>query len=318
MRGKKINWRENLEIFKAIHDNKYIYDKTILLDAYINSHQKIKIVCPIHGEFIQKICAHKRNQCPKCAMIEVGKNNSHSKEIFIEKAVLKHGNLYDYEYVIYKNNRTKVKIFCKKCKKIFEQTPGAHSNGEECKICAYEKQGKLSRKTILDFIKQAKEIHGDKYDYSEVIYNGCEKKIKIKCNICNNIFYPTPNNHLSKTSGCMRCAILNKTGENSATWNPNLTREEREFKRDVPENNIFIKTVLKRDNETCQITKKTDGILIVHHLNGYHWFKEGRFDPNNGITLSIEIHDLFHIIYGMRNNTFEQFEEFVESLYLLL
>ena len=70
--------------------------------------------------------------------------------------------------------------------------------------------------------------------------------------------------------------------------------------------------VLNRDNYTCQISGQIGGELRCHHLNGYNWDTEHRLDINNGITLSKEIHDLFHSIYGKGNNTKEQFEEFKE------
>ena len=61
---------------------------------------------------------------------------------------------------------------------------------------------------------------------------------------------------------------------------------------------------------TCQVTGKRGGNLNCHHLNSYHWDKEHRTDINNGITISEEIHKLFHKTYGYKNNTKEQFEEF--------
>lgn len=50
-------------------------------------------------------------------------------------------------------------------------------------------------KTVY-FINEAKEIHGDKYDYSKVNYISSENKVEIFCNKCNNYFYQQPNNHL--------------------------------------------------------------------------------------------------------------------------
>ena len=42
---------------------------------------------------------------------------------FIERAKAIHGDKYDYSLVEYKTNLDKVKIICKNCGKVFEQTP---------------------------------------------------------------------------------------------------------------------------------------------------------------------------------------------------
>lgn len=69
--------------------------------------------------------------------------------------------------------------------------------------------------------------------------------------------------------------------------------------------------VLYRDNYTCQCCNQNNCTLNVHHLNGYNWFIEGRTDIKNGITLCDNCHKNFHLIYGNKNNTKEQFEEWI-------
>ena len=55
------------------------------------------------------------------------------------------------------------------------------------------------------FIEKAKEIHGDKYDYSEVEYVNAHTKVKIFCNKCKKYFYQTPAAHLVSANGCPNC-----------------------------------------------------------------------------------------------------------------
>ena len=52
------------------------------------------------------------------------------------------------------------------------------------------------------FVNQAKEIHGNKYDYSEVEYINYKHKIKIFCNKCCNYFYQSSSNHLQGQDCC--------------------------------------------------------------------------------------------------------------------
>jgi len=73
---------------------------------------------------------------------------------------------------------------------------------------------------------------------------------------------------------------------------------------------IWRKAILKRDNFTCQVCGKRGGKLNAHHLNNFSEFKELRYKLNNGITLCKNCHEEFHKIFGVRNNTKEQIEDF--------
>lgn len=55
------------------------------------------------------------------------------------------------------------------------------------------------------FIEKSKTIHGDKYDYSNVIYIKNSIKVEIKCPI-HGTFYQIPANHV-KGGGCKKCAL---------------------------------------------------------------------------------------------------------------
>lgn len=57
------------------------------------------------------------------------------------------------------------------------------------------------------FINQAKEVHGDKYDYSLVEYKNTKTKVKIICNkLDHGVFDQVPNSHLNNECGCPKCA----------------------------------------------------------------------------------------------------------------
>jgi hypothetical protein len=61
---------------------------------------------------------------------------------------------------------------------------------------------------------------------------------------------------------------------------------------------------------TCDITKEKGVELNAHHLESWHSNEELRYDINNLICISKEMHDEFHRIYGRKNNTKQQYEEF--------
>lgn len=61
----------------------------------------------------------------------------------------------------------------------------------------------MKKLTTAEFIQRAKEVHGDKYDYSLVEYVNNETKVKIICPI-HGVFEQKPHDHLQKC-GCQKC-----------------------------------------------------------------------------------------------------------------
>lgn len=122
-----------------------------------------------------------------------------TKEQFIEEARLIHGDKYDYSKVEYVNNKKPVCIICPEHGE-FWQAPHNHirqKNG--CPFCNHRSY----KYTTEEFIQRAREVHGDKYDYSKVFY---ERKNKKVCIICpeHGEFWQSPEKHLSG-QGCAKC-----------------------------------------------------------------------------------------------------------------
>ena len=192
IRAKKtsLSTEEFIKRAKEIHGDKYDYSKV----EYKNAYTKVCIICPIHGEFWITPNNHLRGRgCKECYRDSLFSSTNE----FIKKAKKVHGDKYDYSKVEYKNDRTKICIICSKHGE-FWQTPAHHLKGCGCQYCSKNK-----KYTTEEFIKRAKEIHGDKYDYSKVEYKNTSTKV---CIICpkHGEFLVTPNNHLSGR-GCPHC-----------------------------------------------------------------------------------------------------------------
>lgn len=62
----------------------------------------------------------------------------------------------------------------------------------------------MKKLTTEEFIRKAREVHGDKYDYSKVEYVNSQTKVCIICPI-HGEFWQRPNAHL-RGQGCKKCA----------------------------------------------------------------------------------------------------------------
>ena len=185
-----------IEEAKKVHGDYYDYSKV----EYVNSKTKVCIICPEHGEFWQTPGGHLAgNGCPICFG-----THKRTNEEFIREAKKIHGNKYDYSNVVYVNNHTKVCIICPEHGE-FWQTPERHiAQKQGCPKCYDNKRGDTLRKNNDWFIEKAREVHGNKYDYSKVDYVNNHTKV---CIICpeHSEFWQTPSSHINAKQGCPRC-----------------------------------------------------------------------------------------------------------------
>lgn len=176
--------------FKEKHGE--VFDYSFV--CYISGSQKVSIICKKHGVFEQSPAAHKRGQgCAKC--MYDGKRSSLDEAL--QKFKDTHGDRYDYSLVKYKNVDTKVKIVCTE-HGVFLQSPYDHARGNGCSKCIGRHK---TQEEIIDLFKLA---HGDRYDYSQVIFVRTNDKVDIICRE-HGVFSQSVTNHMSG-NGCNKCA----------------------------------------------------------------------------------------------------------------
>jgi len=124
---------------------------------------------------------------------------------FVERAKKVHGDKYDYSKVAYKNSKKKVCIICPKHGE-FWKNPIAHMNGGGCPECFEENRHLIRQKDKTYFVEKAKKVHGDRYDYSKVIYTKAKNKVVIICHE-HGEFLQKPSMHLHG-NGCPKCGII--------------------------------------------------------------------------------------------------------------
>ena len=190
-----------IERAREKYGNKYDYSRV----HYVNNSTKVSIICPKHGVF-KKTPSNfwSGSECPKCTEERLGREFEINTEKFIKRAMEIHGDSYEYSMVDYKNNSTKVNIICP-IHGVFQQRPADHLSGQGCPKCGIAKNSENRALSTEEFIKRAREIHGDKYDYSLVDYKNGREKVNIICPI-HGVFEQSPEVHILQKAGCPKCA----------------------------------------------------------------------------------------------------------------
>lgn len=182
-----ILFKDFLEKAREVHGEKFDYS----LVEYKHNSDKIKIICPIHGEFSQVLRDHlNKNGCIKC--------KTKSLDDFIAESRKIHGELYDYSLTEYKNSYTKVKIICKIHGEFF-QAPYAHRRGQGCAGCKFD-QKRLGQERFLEICR---ETHGNFYNYDRLVYTKIKNKVEIGCPI-HGYFLQIADDH-QRGIGCSKC-----------------------------------------------------------------------------------------------------------------
>ena len=200
-RQPTVSKEEYLERFK----NKFGDDITPFMDEFINTQKEIHFKCNKCGHVFKRRphnCLNS-NGCPKC---KKKKKKKLTLREFIDRANQVHNFKYDYSESEYVDTDTRLKVICHEKDDFGDEhgefwvTPHSHIGMMKsgCPKCS----GKF-RKDTEYFIKQARRIHGDKYDYSNTHYVKALKNIEVICPK-HGSFWLTPNDHLNG-KGCKKC-----------------------------------------------------------------------------------------------------------------
>ena len=209
--GGYINWTWDKFVKKAnvFHKNKYTYPK----QTFINTKIKHKIICPVHGEFMQSIFHHLRGGCNQCGIDLSKKKQRDTKEIFINKSREIHGDKYDYSKVEYHNSQAKVIIVCKEHGGFNIKANNHSIQKQGCPQCGRIQANENIRKSWEVAKGRFERIHGDEYQYIEETYVDFTTKMTVVCAIHGN-FEITPHSHYSMGAGCRECGIIRGSDKN--------------------------------------------------------------------------------------------------------
>lgn len=190
-----------IERLIQIHGNNLFFNKTKFCGW--GHDDKTIVTCPKHGD-IQIACKHllySKQGCKYC------KNESQmlGDEECIKRIKIIHGDKYDYSKVKYNGNKKNIILICPVHGE-FNITPQSIFNQHSgCQKCGYKTMKQKNTAGLEAFIEKAQKIHGNNYDYSQVIYVNNKTNVHIKCNKCKHEFDVRPDNHINLKSGCPKC-----------------------------------------------------------------------------------------------------------------
>lgn len=247
---------------RLIHGDKYSYDKF----EYVNAKNKSTINCKIHGEFEQSADKHfsAKTPCPKCyairkSEIRVGKklesnSNLTRKEDYEKMLIDKYGDEYSYNLDGFVGLTVgTVTLYCDKHDESTYVPRSLLISEYGCKHCGNESRKESMTKEYKDFLVKAREVHGDKYIYSEdneENYKNRKSTIKITC-IQHGAFEKTAQKHLSG-QGCFECRIKELVDNNILTGG-------------------YSEGVFAKNEEL----KNADGVLYYLKIDGGSFYKIG-------------------------------------------
>lgn len=156
-----------IEKAKSVHPGKYGYSNV----HYVYALENVNITClTCERDFPQTPSNHLRSAgCRTCGYWASAESHRKTLDTFIYQANEVHEHKYTYPNFVYVNDRTPGLITCPKHGD-FPQRPYSHLQGTGCPKCGDREVADKLRKTLDEFVREANEMHEQKYTYGNFIY----------------------------------------------------------------------------------------------------------------------------------------------------
>lgn len=208
---KKLTFNEFLERAKKKHTNDdYEYDEA----TFNGLHHKMRIVCPLHGEFWQSANDHLRGQgCPICGKLRGGLKCRSNKTDFVKKYTDRYDERYDFSKFNYVKSNIKGTVICGRHGE-FEATPNNLLSGEGCPMCKSENNSRSQRLSEQVINERLKNVHGNNITCDLSTYKSNNREARFICSKHGD-FYSFPSNvfigHGCPICGRKKCDDARKT-----------------------------------------------------------------------------------------------------------
>jgi hypothetical protein len=103
---------------------------------------------------------------------------------------------YNYDECVYTHSQAKIKIWCNVHQEYFYIRIHDHIRGSGCRKCAFIENSKKFTKSYESFEKEAREFHGDDYQYFQDEYINRTTPMRMKCLGCGLEFKCRPDTHI--------------------------------------------------------------------------------------------------------------------------
>lgn len=270
--GIKQPVKTNPESFKS--EMKKIYGRKLKfkIPNKITKDTQITAICKHHGEITHSVGYFKSGKgCEYCS----GKKTYWPD--FIKLARKVHGDKYDYSQTeIPKRNADKITIICPEHGQ-FRQFAWLHLSGSGCPECVGYPNRKTREQRENEFIQKARDLFGDKFDYSKVHYVNNDTNVTLTCKEHHIEFETSPDTHLRGSGACPMCT--RSIGE--AKIYGYLSRHKIKF---------FTQHKIEHNNPLCKrqylvVDFYIPEYNVVIEYNGKQHYQHVEFFHSDGFTL---------------------------------
>jgi hypothetical protein len=198
--------------FVKSYDGPYDFSESI----YAGMNHDVYFKCPNHGEMkMAAKYAMQGKQCVKCSYEARRGRNRFDTASAVARFTYVHGSTYDYSKVTYNGQQKHVTIICKKHGE-FQQKPEFHWTGSGCPQCFHEdRRGSSQRDTLETFTEKTRNIFGDLFELSDVVYKNSQSDIDVLCTKHQSVCKTKPNWLLNGCNPCPQCNHMKSSGEDT-------------------------------------------------------------------------------------------------------